>query len=898
MNSQSENYLSIKLTEKEKREKAGLSNHFIINTVEGEHPFFSLFSVKGSNFITYFVNINSLLKDGPNYCTCPDFRWGHLGICKHITAVLKHLSEGNSQAFNWSAAKQPLVENTVFGTWSDGKPDILLNLQAGTEIPFYEDLFHDGKLKDLKLLETDLWKTFLDIARKNKIVISFSAKDITRKISTVNETTDLLRQELETNPPTENILSKPLKSHQLETLRFIVSNDVSIINEEAGTGKRISTIGAIAFLKRKIKDLKVVIVGNSEYHSHWKRLFKIFFPLSVQVMGEKAKDRNETALKDVYLASYNTLLRDIQTINIISPTIVIFDEVNTVGKWRGKTGTLIQTIRGNWNVFLSSGPVTQGSELKVNLLYYINRDKLSPLWQFNDEYGNRDAFGMLNSWDIPPELEELWEQHTLSRKRESFCESAPKKSRFRLMLIPSNRQTEDSADRLTKLFASAASRFNWTEKDITNAVSEIRELRLILGYAPLISNKPSATPKLQAIFRILSTTLWPHNRNRIVIFTHFPEIKNKLMEEIGRIYPVNDSLNDFTDTHIEIKILEDSGTDLRLTDVDCVIHYDIPWDLSLIEWRRSSVKAGTCGFNEYNMVVSQSIEERALVIVDTLPGTIGEWFDDLTGKSITDPLTFKNTVRKLCGRRDERLSSSKVRIDRLSSRERSGIMRRSSREPRTLSSERLFGTSSRNRLAVVESELWNTQAPHPSFEGDDLIIHFTNILEEQIPIIITVYSFKIGKFQAFTPMHFSILGNAIKDAVSITVLSEGIEVETVLDLAFGSEGAKLKIINPLSHIKSKGPANTSLIDVVEATLGIRTAWDEAEIKRLYESERYSDLLELGKSTIRNTWSLLSYISREMMFYVKENGERHNYIIKLSDIYNRNILETLKSKARI
>ncbi|MBN2723958.1 MAG: hypothetical protein JXR95_07820 [Deltaproteobacteria bacterium] len=888
------------VVEKEKRILSGRRGHFNITSLEGDHPFFSLFSVKSDSFLTYFVDIHSLTPDGSNYCSCPDYKLSHLGSCKHIHAVLSHLKDTNPQAYAWSEQKQPVIENSLYGTWNDGKPSLHLSLPIGTELPFYEDLFIHNELRDISLLNSDEWSVFLDVARKNRIAFTFSAREIIRIVTAGDIPRNDVIKELKKNPPSENILGKPLKSHQLDAVNFIIRNSVSLIEENAGTGKRISSIASIAFLMRKISDLKIVVLTNEHWFSHWKRLFKIFLPVPVNFLDEiRGVPQNNSNQVNIYIGSYKNILRDAQKVHRISPTMVIFDEIHTVHKWNGKTGALIQSLKFDWSVFLSSSKIPVGSELMVNLLHFMKPEKVAPFWKFNTLYSIRNKYGKIIDWKIPNDLIDVYQQFQLSRDSQSLRKTSSKRSMFRVMIQPGSGQKDFAGEKLTRLFASSASRFSWTPSDISNAVSEIRELRISLGSFSIVS-KNSYTPKIEILNDLLET--WGHTGENInlVIFTHFKEIKQSLLTLLSPKYAVSDFSTEFDNSSVglQVKILCDHDSfSHNSSNINVAINYEIPWEREFISARREKLKKSPNGLCEYNLVVTNSIEERALILADGFPTAIGEWFDGETQKNI-DPAKLKNLVRKLCGKREERLSSSKMKIERTGSYEKANFIRRSGKDNRTLSSERLFGTTGRNRIISTETEIWSTGSTVPDFSADEVFVDLKNILDEKMPIMATAYSSKTGNYHGFAVLDFAVLGNALISANSVVVISDGISAKAALDLAFGSISKKINVIDVLGIINKHNSEVRAIADVTEATLGVRSAWDDSEIKRLYESGRFQDIMELGKSSIKGTWALMSYLVREMMFFAREGGERLNYIVRPSEYFNRGLIDSLKSKTRI
>ncbi|MBU1533753.1 SWIM zinc finger domain-containing protein, partial [Myxococcota bacterium] len=294
-----------KTQEKEKRQERGKSAPFQIENVADDHPFFSFFHVRGASHLSYDVEIHSLLDDGKNSCTCPDYRYNGLGTCKHVEAVLEHLRKASPQAFTWTCQKQPELLNAVYTRWIEGTERLcLVGAESLTEQEV-EQFFPAGVLSDAYEIDSPDVLELLDRLRKERVFFSRSAEATLHRLT---DDAELYRKVLirERDSLDSNVLRKPLKEYQVDSARFLLENRRCILSEPFGTGKRIAALAALAVIKKVRGNARVVVVTDSNYFSHWKRLIKIFYPLGVHTFGE-ALQRNAPdpfAVKPFFLCSY------------------------------------------------------------------------------------------------------------------------------------------------------------------------------------------------------------------------------------------------------------------------------------------------------------------------------------------------------------------------------------------------------------------------------------------------------------------------------------------------------------------------------------------------------------------------------------------------------------------
>ncbi len=892
-----------------KRRLRGQEAGFTIENLGDDHPFFSFFRVKGASHLSYEVEIHSLRDDGKNCCTCPDYRYNGLGTCKHIEAVLQNLRDSSAQAYTWTSQKQPEVENAIYTRWIDGRERLCYGCVEKYGDDEAKSLFPGGVLTEGLEPDAPELLEYFERAKAQKVQFMRSALNT---LDRLNSTQDLFRKVLirEREGLNATVLRKPLKEHQVKTVRFLLENRQCVVSEPFGTGKRIASLGAVAMVKKVKGNAKLVIVTDANYFSHWKRLIKIFYPQGVHVLGESLQrgGPDPFAVKPIFLCSYATLLRDAQQIESLGPTVLIFDEIQQVRKWTGQTGQLVKSLKAPYTFFLSSTPVMASDVMVLNLTQYLFPTEFGPLWLYLATSVERNHWGKVYGYHGMERFRELLKRVVLSRPTEELDATLPKRSKIRVILSLNSKQKRIMAEQLTKLSALAGTRFEWSKKDMVAIIETIRNLRLGLGEISHLFEGSSSTPK-QEYLALLLTDLMRY-QPKIILNTHwgqFLEPLQAIVEQAGYVFlHIESALQAQKFATFQgpiVGLVLDRDLNTPIDDIDFVINYDLPWSKELLKKRRlSTTNTRTGRLVEFNLVVASSVEERGMVVVETLPKLIGEWFDSDLPEKLPDPQTIRNLIRKLAGRREERVTSSSLRRTEKSSRERK-ISLKGMRElgrPGSRAKERILGIGSAPK-SYKKSIIWNGTSPLPSFDGITVLLDFQIVPSPEGPqlALATLVNPANSLFMAFTPEHIHVLSSKLSAcAYFVGSGTKSSSLEELYNRFFPEVETAGKVVD-FSRILSEKAAEPLLLrDISEATLGKRMVWDENELRRLSSGKRFGDLAEVAQSDLKISWTLMAYIAREQRFFAMGKVGREEHQLPLEGILPEEVLELLLSRHNI
>ncbi|MDA3864687.1 MAG: SNF2-related protein [Deltaproteobacteria bacterium] len=882
----------------ESREAKGNLYEFPIENLKDEHPFFSLFKIKSNTYLSYFVEINSLLKDNNNFCTCKDYKYNHLGTCKHIEAVLNQLETNSTQAFNWTRQKQPRVKDRLYVVWIEGQEKLRLSLEPEKSTPLMEDLFVDGCLRDLELLNDEKMELFLKQCEQNNITISWAAKLAMERWKRRRRSRRILQQYISIHL-NQGMLKKKIKEHQVAAVKHLLSHDVSLLSGDYGTGKRVSVIGAIYLLQKLNKKNKTVIITDKAFFSHWKRLFKLFFPQLIHIFGEK-RTRNSLdpfKVKSVFLADYENLLRDGQNIQKLNPDLIVYDEIQDIKNWTGMMGKLIKSLESDFQFILSSISSRDfHPQLLVNLAQFINSVGFGPMWLYLQKKCKRDRWGKVVEYGELDKLQQMIKPFNID---ESGSDTLPGKSKIRVIFPMTKVQQDYMNEKLTKFAALVGGRFNWKESDVEKTRSAIRKVRLGLGDVKQIVPESDSTPKQVQLKKILKNL--GKNNKKTIIFTaweQFDEPLDQIINDLGlktKVLITDHQARQWSEEDSNlVGIIHDKNFDFRINNVDAVINYDMPWNKKLIQNRRKLLTKGKDRLIDFIFVVADSIEERAMVVLSTLPNLIDEWFDEEQPlEALPEPEKFRNMVRKLSARRDSRISSSKVISGSRRKRRSSKIVGLANKKSKV----KFLDSNIRSKVFKTNSIVYKPQYDFPDVKNKIVFIDLKTVMisDERIPVFAAINNTEDEKFWGFTAGYFDLLGQELREAELVVSLnSRGNEP----DLFFpGSSEIKILDLGKILREKTSEP-EVKVKSIIDSTLSTRYGWEQKEITRLFKASRYNDLIELAQSDLKTLWRFLSYMVREDRFFYRLRDERQSSRFDIKKVLPEEVISLLQTRREL
>ncbi len=828
-----------------------------------------------------------------------DYRQNDLGTCKHIEAVLHKLEVESPTAFQWTLQKMTHLTDAVYAGCVAGKPRLMVRLSRESMIhaPTLESVFGAEILDGIcSISDRSMFEKFVKRAGEFR----FSVMESTRRLLRDLKRTPLSlhgNPELPALQSPETLLAKPVKDSQIVAARHLLSFPHAVIAEPSGTGKRVSALAAIAQIRRFIPEAPVVIITDSVMMAHWKRLVQIFDPKPVYQFGEP-RGRAAVPFEErfqYYVCDMNNLLRDARWIQRIKPVVLVMDEFWMLGNWTGLLGGVMKSCLAPHTFWLTSDPLEERPDMILQLAQSVVPDKLGPIWKFRQQNGHRLPSG---EWQPGDSLFKLWQwlsPHVLSRPVESSIPS--RRSKLRIIVPPSRNQLQAMNEEFNKLVALAGANFTWTSREVSHVLERLTLIRMGMCFPEFLGlEQTRESIKMQRLAHLVAMEI--RCGRKVGIFTHWPQLVPLIRKSLGRVDSMEVTSSrgaiDFETSGVQVALVSDASLDFTISGLDVVMNLDHAWDKNILNRRKNVWDHSGLPFNvEYNFVVSNSLEECGLVVMETLPNLIAGIDEADMDPAKIDTGNLRTLIRKLAGRREERISSSQtVKVDRVSQRERKVVSR-------SKSAHEVQRTTSRGRTIISTSSDRNL-SPSPSsqmrkgqvfaegtslsdFEDTVILLHLEPAQDNVDELVFTIVIEPRGRLSmGWTQEHFGHLGQLLLGSPVVVGTCSSGNFRELFDRAFPGLSADRGIVDLQGVAGTISGESIDVRNLLEATCGRRVLWNPVEVARLLGHGRYGDILELGCSELRMVWELLGYMVRENRFYCKIANERQTYVLDVAD----------------
>src|SRR6266516_1287115 len=381
-----------------KRRLRAREESFTISNVDPQHPVFSNFRVASGSGLTYSVAIRDLLQR-QFACDCVDFRTNGLGTCKHVEAVLLHLSARFRRLFK--AAQQNgsnRIEVVV-----DSNADTLRVLNGHGELPDALQKWFDteGKLTSPDVPgETAL--TALEQLREAgfpQIRISQGVAGWLENRRRAAERKQLRHEyelKVQSGEWPAHETKVPLFPYQREGMLHLAFTERALLADEMGLGKTIQAIAACALLHRLGKARHALVVTPASLKTEWEEQIQRFTDLPYQLLfgarhqrlkaytfagssrrkeahsleptrgPQNAEQPSQSLVSSAAtdttpfftIGNYEQRLADALDVNArLRPDIIVLDEAQRIKNWSTKTAQAVKRLRSRYAFVLTGTPI-------------------------------------------------------------------------------------------------------------------------------------------------------------------------------------------------------------------------------------------------------------------------------------------------------------------------------------------------------------------------------------------------------------------------------------------------------------------------------------------------------------------------------------------------------------
>ena len=651
------------------RKKFGEENPFeVINT--GNHKTFSEFKVLNPDAHSgYQVTIRNgesrfprmlkptLFRAG-NTCTCHDFRTNRLGICKHISATLKHLAaiRGNKKLLK-SDYHQP--ETFIYLDYKNGRQ---IRLCIGSEqkeafANWAKKYFHtsengentDGisRVYQDGVILTPILYQFDTIVQEGKAIHdSFrctpDAFDFILQHQEDGRRHDILKDKLPNNfndTYFDNLLKVNLFPYQKTGAFFAAHTGRCLIADEMGLGKTVQAIAAAEIYKKELGIKKILVICPTSLKYQWKSEIEKFSDNTVNVVeGAIAYRRKLYGTSDALyeILSYNVVVNDAEFINdILKPDLIILDEAQRIKNFRTKVSARLKQVQAPYSFVLTGTPLENKLDELYSIVQFIDQFKLPPLYRFLDRYQISDATGRVVGFRNLKEISTVLSQCMIRRVKKEVLKDLPKRM-DKTLFVPMTKEQMDMHTELgntvTQLVAKWQ-RFHFlNEQDRMRLMLCLSQMRMVCDSTFILDQKTRFDTKITELMCILEEALTDETL-KVVVFSQWERMTRLVAQELvergigfsslhGGVHSKNRAklLDDFqNDKDCRIFLSTDAGgVGLNLQSASLMINLDVPWNPAVLEQRVGRIyrMGQERNVTIINMVAAQTIEHRMLGVLE------------------------------------------------------------------------------------------------------------------------------------------------------------------------------------------------------------------------------------------------------------------------------------------
>jgi SNF2-related domain/Helicase conserved C-terminal domain/SWIM zinc finger len=545
----------------------------------------SLINEKG---ITYDICIRDFEKT-TGYCSCPDYATNKLATCKHLMfAFEKMKAEGR---FKSNEAPYPFVE-----IFTDPLNSYRITYQCPELVnPQIRDLLQQYFGEKRYLDEVDNFNGFVNEAWAFKEILI--RPDVYEKLEKANNAKILEHVKSNTEIDFSQI-NISLFPYQKEGIAFAVFKDGCIIADEMGLGKTVQAIATAIFKKQFFGFDRVLVICPASLKEQWKNEIERFTSEKAIVVQGPAEERKliyQTAKEYFLIANYESVLRDVDIINKYNPDFLILDEAQKVKNYETQTSHAIGLLQRKHTLVITGTPLENKLIDLYTVVRYIDRQFLSPLWEFSYQhcYFDPQLKNKITGYYNLSNLKERLKSILIRREKSEVMEQLPNINHIDVPIEMHPRQQEYHASFAHGIARILGKKFI-TPIDMQRLMLLLSKMRMVCDSTYLIDLETNFSPKLQELEFILNEKLDLKNSQRkIIIFSEW----KKMNHIIGKMLRDNDIpfvelngsiavkkrgglIKEFSENP-DVKVFlstEAGGVGLNLQAADTVINFELPWN--------------------------------------------------------------------------------------------------------------------------------------------------------------------------------------------------------------------------------------------------------------------------------------------------------------------------------
>ena len=623
------------------RKQFGQDNEFVINNI-GQEKFFSDFQVtNNATNNSYKVAIRSA-DDSQNFCECLDFKTNRLGVCKHISATMQHLSRihGSKKAF-----KEGIFQARYSSVYLDYRNGREIKIRIGSENQAAYTTLSKTYFDQNSVLKSASFSVFeLLLEEANKLSQSFrcypDALDFVIAERDKIRRRDYLWRIMpdgDEDKSFDNLLKVPLFPYQRKGVFFAALAGRSLIADEMGLGKTLQAIATAELYKNELGINRVLIVCPTSLKYQWKSEIEKFTDNTVHVVeGTLLKRKAQYEFSEAFyiIVSYHTMTNDLDLLNKMEADMVILDEAQRIKNWKTKVSQQIKKLVTPYAIVLTGTPLENKLEELYSITQFIDVYRLGTMYRFLNQYQTTDDAGKVIGYKNLREISQRLSDILIRRTKKEVLSQLPKRMDKNLF-VPMTQEQMDLHNELGDNVAKLVNKWRrygfLNEIDRKRMILSLSQMRMVCDSTYILDQKTRHDTKIEEVMNILDE-FFDGTDEKVVIFSQWERMTRLVAQELnkrGLKYEYlhggiesskrKDLLDNFrNDLNSRVFLSTDAGgVGLNLQSASLMINLDIPWNPAVLEQRIARIYrfGQERNVSIINLVSTGTIEHKMLDVL-------------------------------------------------------------------------------------------------------------------------------------------------------------------------------------------------------------------------------------------------------------------------------------------
>lgn len=590
----------------------------------------------------YRVSIRGV-EPGSNRCTCGDYLTNELGTCKHIEFVLATIERKRG-------VKRLLREGAAFEAselWLAGGSQRCVRLRPGTAMPSSlleaaRQVFDATDHWNLPDTHFDRLPAFIDKTTQagHALVIDGAVRFLLDDLADAAVRRERLAARYPRGadePSLRNLLAEPLLPYQAEGALFAARAGRALIADEMGLGKTVQAIAAAELWRRHCEGARWLVVCPTSLKAQWAQELRRFAGHEALIIeGDPVqRSRQYAAPATCKIASYDSLVRDLDIANAWRPDVLIVDEAQRIKNWETRAARALKRLDSRFAVILTGTPLENKLEELLSVVQLVDRHRLGATWRFLHEHQLRDESGRVIGYRHLDRIGETLAPILVRRRKAEVLPQLPARQdhALRVPLTPLQRALHDEqADLVARIVQRWRRQRVLSEADQKRLQAALQKMRMACNSSYLLDRKTDEGNKIPELMAWLQPRLAEVDV-KVVIFsawiaTH--ELIAARLDELGighvlfnGLVPARERarrVESFRhDPERRVFLATDTGgVGLNLQHTAAlIVNVDLPWNPAVLEqrigrvWRLGQARK----VDVLNLIASDSIEQNMLGVL-------------------------------------------------------------------------------------------------------------------------------------------------------------------------------------------------------------------------------------------------------------------------------------------